>query len=100
MKLRNSLLAIVISILTLSNLVAQEKPNVVIVFMDNFGWGEPGFNGGGITRGAKTPQLDILKRRLLHPSDSETDANVSPIKRWNIDQLDESEYGGAYNDDK
>ena len=27
---------------------AQEKPNIVLVFMDNFGWGEPGFNGGGI----------------------------------------------------
>ena len=25
---------------------AQEKPNIVLVFMDNFGWGEPGFNGG------------------------------------------------------
>jgi arylsulfatase A-like enzyme len=24
---------------------AQEKPNIVLVFMDNFGWGEPGFNG-------------------------------------------------------
>jgi arylsulfatase len=25
---------------------AQDKPNIVLVFMDNFGWGEPGFNGG------------------------------------------------------
>lgn len=39
---------------------SQEKPNVVIVFMDNFGWGEPGFNGGGITRGAPTPRMDKL----------------------------------------
>ena len=39
---------------------SQDKPNVVIVFMDNFGWGEPGFNGGGITRGAETPQMDKL----------------------------------------
>ena len=27
---------------------AQEKPNIELVFLDNFGWGEPGFNGGGI----------------------------------------------------
>jgi arylsulfatase len=27
---------------------AAGKPNVVLVFLDNFGWGEPGFNGGGI----------------------------------------------------
>jgi hypothetical protein len=39
---------------------AQEQPNIVLVFMDNFGWGEPGFNGGGIIRGAPTPRLDKL----------------------------------------
>jgi hypothetical protein len=39
--------------------VEGTKPNIVLVFMDNFGWGEPGFNGGGITRGAPTPQLDL-----------------------------------------
>jgi arylsulfatase A-like enzyme len=39
---------------------AKEKPNIVLVFMDNFGWGEPGFNGGGIIRGAETPRLDQL----------------------------------------
>ena len=36
------------------------KPNIVLVFMDNFGWGEPGFNGGGIIRGAATPRMDKL----------------------------------------
>ncbi len=36
---------------------AQDKPNIVLVFMDNFGWGEPGFNGGGIIRGAPTLRL-------------------------------------------
>ena len=40
--------------------LAQDKPNIVLVFMDNFGWGEPGFNGGGIIRGAATPRLDKL----------------------------------------
>jgi len=24
---------------------AQDQPNIVLVFMDNFGWGEPGFFG-------------------------------------------------------
>jgi arylsulfatase len=27
-----------------SQAMAQGKPNIVVVFMDNFGWGEPGFN--------------------------------------------------------
>ncbi len=39
---------------------AMAQPNIVLVFMDNFGWGEPGFNGGGIIRGAATPRLDQL----------------------------------------
>ena len=43
-----------------SSAAAQEQPNIVLVFMDNFGWGEPGFNGGGIIRGAPTPRLDRL----------------------------------------
>ena len=29
---------------------AQDKPNVVLVLMDNLGWGELGVYGGGILR--------------------------------------------------
>lgn len=43
-----------------TQVMAQDKPNIVIVFMDNFGWGEPGFNGGGVIRGAPTPRMDTL----------------------------------------
>ena len=39
---------------------SQEKPNIVLVFMDNFGWGEIGAYGGGILRGAPTPRIDSL----------------------------------------
>ena len=38
----------------------QDRPNIVLVFMDNFGWGELGSYGGGILRGAPTPRLDEL----------------------------------------
>ena len=41
------------------------QPNILLVFMDNFGWGEPGFNGGGIIRGAATPRLDRLAEEGL-----------------------------------
>ena len=47
------------------HVMAQEKPNIVLIFMDNFGWGEPGFNGGGIIRGAETPRLDTLASQGL-----------------------------------
>ena len=39
---------------------AQDKPNVVLVVMDNLGWGEIGAYGGGVLRGAETPRLDQL----------------------------------------
>ena len=37
-----------------------EKPNIVVMVMDNLGWGEIGVYGGGILRGAPTPRLDTL----------------------------------------
>ena len=39
---------------------AQDKPNIVFIFMDNFGYGELGVYGGGITRGGATPRIDDL----------------------------------------
>ena len=43
-----------------NSVVAQERPNVVVMVMDNLGWGEIGVYGGGILRGAETPRLDEL----------------------------------------
>lgn len=45
-----------------ASLVAQpaQKPNIVLVLMDNLGWGELGVYGGGILRGAPTPRIDKL----------------------------------------
>lgn len=45
--------------------VAQEKPNIVYFLVDNLGYGELGSYGGGILRGAKTPQLDKLAEEGL-----------------------------------
>ncbi len=63
MKIRKSTIQALLTFALLSCLSAahaEDKPNIVLVFMDNFGWGEPGFNGGGIVRGAPTPRLDQL----------------------------------------
>ncbi|MGI9288552.1 MAG: arylsulfatase [Pseudomonadales bacterium] len=43
-----------------SNAAAQNNPNIVLVVMDNLGWGEIGVYGGGVLRGAETPRLDQL----------------------------------------
>jgi arylsulfatase A-like enzyme len=36
------------------------KPNIVFILMDNLGYGEVGCYGGGILRGAPTPNIDKL----------------------------------------
>jgi arylsulfatase A-like enzyme len=55
-------LATLLSVLLIGSATAQqaEKPNVVLIVMDNLGWGEIGVYGGGILRGAETPRLDAL----------------------------------------
>lgn len=48
---------------------ATAKPNVVVMMVDNLGWGELGVYGGGELRGASTPRLDTLAEegmRLLN----------------------------------
>jgi arylsulfatase len=40
-----SLLAGALLLSGLPSAHAQDTPNIVLVFMDNFGWGEPSFNG-------------------------------------------------------
>ena len=58
----------------------QEKPNIVLVFMDNFGWGEPGFNGGGIVRGAATPRLDQLAGEGLRLTNFNVEVQCTPSR--------------------
>jgi arylsulfatase len=45
---------------TLAAAASQGKPNIVLVLMDNFGYGEVGVYGGGVLRGAATPRIDSL----------------------------------------
>ena len=58
----------------------QDKPNIVLVFMDNFGWGEPGFNGGGIIRGAPTPRLDALASQGLRLTNFNVEVQCTPSR--------------------
>ena len=59
---------------------AADKPNIVLVFMDNFGWGEPGFNGGGIIRGAPTPELDKLADEGLRLTNFNVEVQCTPSR--------------------
>ncbi len=58
----------------------DEKPNIVLVFMDNFGWGEPGFNGGGIVRGAATPRMDRLASEGLRLTNFNVEVQCTPSR--------------------
>jgi arylsulfatase len=60
--------------------MGQDKPNIVLVFMDNFGWGEPGFNGGGVTRGAATPRLDRLADEGLRLTNFNVEVQCTPSR--------------------
>ena len=59
---------------------AQDRPNIVLVFMDNFGWGEPGFNGGGIIRGAATPRLDQIAAEGLRLTNFNVEVQCTPSR--------------------
>jgi arylsulfatase len=78
--IRSTLLIGLFFCLSISFVNAQEKPNVVIVFMDNFGWGEPGFNGGGITRGAPTPRMDKLAEEGLRLTNFNVEVQCTPSR--------------------
>jgi arylsulfatase A-like enzyme len=74
-------ITVTILLLFVSHLtLAQTKPNIVLVFMDNFGWGEPGFNGGGIIRGAPTPELDRLASEGLRLTNFNVEVQCTPSR--------------------
>jgi arylsulfatase len=59
---------------------AQDKPNIVLVFMDNFGWGELGCYGGGILRGAPTPRIDSLAKEGMRLLNFNVEAQCTPSR--------------------
>jgi arylsulfatase len=58
----------------------QPKPNIVLVFMDNFGWGELGVYGGGILRGAPTPRIDRLASEGMRLLNFNVEASCTPSR--------------------
>ena len=59
---------------------AASQPNIVLVFLDNFGWGEPGFNGGGIVRGAATPRMDQVASEGLRLTNFNVQVQCTPSR--------------------
>src|SRR5271155_180029 len=59
---------------------AQGKPNIVLLFADNLGYGELGCYGGGITRGAPTPRLDALAREGTRLTNFNVEPSCTPSR--------------------
>jgi arylsulfatase len=59
---------------------AQDKPNIVFIFMDNFGYGELGVYGGGITRGGPTPRIDSLAKEGMRLTNFNVEAQCTPSR--------------------
>ena len=58
----------------------RPKPNIVLVLMDNLGYGELGVYGGGILRGAPTPRLDKLSSEGMRLLNFNVEAQCTPSR--------------------
>ena len=59
---------------------AAAQPNVVLVLMDNLGYGELGCYGGGILRGAPTPRIDGLAAEGTRFLNFNVEAQCTPTR--------------------
>ena len=62
------------------SLLAEDKPNIVLVLMDNFGYGEIGVYGGGILRGAPTPNIDSIASDGYQLTNYNVEAECTPSR--------------------
>jgi arylsulfatase len=58
----------------------EDMPNIVLVLMDNFGYGEPGVYGGGEIRGAPTPNIDSIAHDGFLLTNYNVDAECTPSR--------------------
>jgi arylsulfatase len=65
---------------TLAALESDKKPNIVLVLMDNFGYGEIGVYGGGVLRGAPTPNIDSIATDGFQLTNYNVEAECTPSR--------------------
>ena len=58
----------------------NDRPNIVLVLMDNFGYGEIGVYGGGVLRGAPTPRIDSIAEEGLQLTNFNVEAECTPSR--------------------
>ena len=60
--------------------VDPSKPNIILVVMDNFGYGEIGVYGGGEMRGAPTPNIDSIAAQGFQLTNFNVEAECTPSR--------------------
>ncbi|MEX2114851.1 MAG: sulfatase-like hydrolase/transferase [Pirellulales bacterium] len=56
------------------------KPNIVVFLLDDVGWMDPGFNGGGVAVGNPTPHMDRLAHAGLILTSAYSTPSCSPTR--------------------
>jgi arylsulfatase A-like enzyme len=59
---------------------AATRPNIVLILMDNLGYGDLGANGGGALRGAETPRIDRLASEGVRLTNFNVEAQCTPSR--------------------
>ncbi len=57
-----------------------KKPNILIFLLDDVGWMDPGFNGGGVAVGNATPEMDKLAGEGLTLTSAYSTPSCSPTR--------------------
>jgi arylsulfatase A-like enzyme len=77
--------------LTSSGVLARStQPNIVLILTDNLGYGEVGVYGGGVTRGAPTPNIDSIAKEGMRFLNFNMETQCTPSRaslttgRWAI----------------
>lgn len=63
-----------------SSVWAADKPNILLIMVDNLGYGELGVYGGGELRGAPTPRLDKLAAEGMRLTNFNVEPQCTPSR--------------------
>ena len=64
----------------LADEVVPDPPNIVLILVDNLGYGELGCYGGGATRGAPTPRIDSIATAGLRLTNMNMETQCTPSR--------------------
>lgn len=78
--LKFALPALLVTALSFPIYANANKPNIVLVLMDNFGYGEVGVYGGGVLRGAATPNIDSIAAEGFQLTNFNVEAECTPSR--------------------